>query len=136
MKRFFGLLLFVLLSIAAFGQSSYITKVVSTDTLTNSDTTDTWILGSSAQDFRSVYYWDVVSNIDSLSGTTAGYVIFQISNDGSNWFGLDSITMADQANTIGHIQGTLYSRFARVRHISSGTQSTEVTTSVAIKRVP
>lgn len=116
-----------LISISATAQT-----ITGTDTLTNAGTLN---LQSPANYFNtSEGVWTASITVTKISGTTAGYAILQASVDGTNFANVyndsrDSFALTNTATQIKNwfVNG-VKPKYARVRVVGSGTQSTQVKT--------
>lgn len=130
MKYLIISLLFITFSLQAQPRAD---KVFDVDTLTNAGTL-TFTLGATLKDLGTIYYHVAA---DSLSGTPAGTIYYEWSNDadGGEWHAAatDTITNAaatDQSYTVSNFAGLR----ARIRIVGTGTQSVEISPSIVFKR--
>lgn len=114
MKKFLSVLFFCA---AALISTAQIRTVSAKDTNTNAVTSyaNFYNTGSKVQSFTYV--------VTKVSGTVAGTVILQGTDDGTNWFDLDTLTLANQAtNAKVFLPEKTYYNSYRAKFTTSGTQ--------------
>lgn len=124
--------IFFLLGLAFTGYSQGLAdKVFDRDTLTNGGTL-TFLHPTTIKDLGTVYFHAAATPI---SGTAAGTIRYQWSNDGTYWHteATDTITTGaatDQSHTLTNFAG----KYLRIQYVGTGTQSTGVNPSIVFKK--
>jgi heme/copper-type cytochrome/quinol oxidase subunit 1 len=114
MKTFLIALIISVVSIGVNAQQRFVSQK---DTNTNATTTYITFpaIQSNVKSFSAV--------VTKISGTVAGTVILQGTDDGTNWFNIDTLTLANQAtNQRVYIPLKTYYYSYRQQFITTGTQ--------------
>lgn len=89
--------------------------------------------------FKQPYYYSVYIQSDSISGSNAGTVVLQVSNDraGVKWKTIQTLTIDGAASQTALWEGLLYGRRIRLLWTSpSGTRKTRIYSEAVLKAVP
>lgn len=127
----FGFLFFLLPAV----QGQDYLSVRDSTVLTNQDTNIVNLLTLS-QGTKSLWAYSVHVVSDSLSGSNAGTVYLQFTNDGSKWLNHStSLTLDGATQQTQSWEGVLYARRMRVYQITpSGTRTTSVRVKAILKK--
>lgn len=131
MKYLIFLALFLVSIVSGFSQNAF--NGFTQDTLTNTDT-NTYTLTTPLRDHGVMEYHVA---IDSLSGTPAGTISYEYSlnRNAREWYQVATDTIADAGETSAQHKVTNFAGVrARVRIMSSGTQSLEANVTVSFKK--
>lgn len=106
--------------------------IASTDTLTNADTISVTL----GRTYNATGYVQCGVTITNISGTSAGRGQIQVAHSpsGSNWITNGTDTIALTTATNGMLTATFHASRARIRYISTGTQSTQLVTGCSYRR--
>lgn len=126
-------ILFILMiaSMSLSAQVSY-DYVASTDTLTNADT----VYVTMTKDYLWQGTVECGCSVTQLSGTSGGNARLQVNHStvGTNWVNAGTDTLAVSSGAISAISTSLNGYRARLRIITTGTQSTKAVTTCTYKR--
>lgn len=126
----FGLLLFLLPD----AKSQDYLLIRDSTVLTNQDTQVTNLITLNAGT-KSLYAYSVHIVSDSLTGSTAGSVYLQGTNDGVVWYTLQTLTLDGAAQQSQVWSGTLYARRLRVYAITpSGSKTIRYRAKAVLKK--
>jgi hypothetical protein len=129
--KYLFFLLFLMIGFGVKGQD-YFSNSGTLDTLTNSDTsTYTW---TKVLNKHGVIEYHVA--VDSLSGDPAGTIYYEYSLDpsGEEWYTVSTDTIANAPETSAQHKVTNFAgRRARIKVISTGTQTCEVNPAITFK---
>ena len=131
MKHISFIVCFLLASFIAKSQVNY-DYISSTDTLTNADT----VYVTLGKNYYAVGTVECGVTTTNISGTSAGQMRLQVKHSpaGSNWVNVGTDTLALTTGTFNAISCTLNGYNARLRIISTGTQSTQAVTGCTYKK--